>query len=192
MKTTLRFCVPSIIILLVFLANLTWADTIDKSKYRPSAHGFPQIIQETDYNTIALIESLFTKLKRVGNGDISCEVSKDSIVLKPSDVSSAKIVIGAPTKGPVTIGGHSYKGKKEISLFTTMRKLLDELSKQRLCAGIKYDQFQTRAYEKRTILEFDFGPQIVVLEAFSNGPRDEERLYVLDLVDRNESYFWGK
>ncbi len=83
-------------------------------------------------------------------------------------------------------------GEKEISLFTTLRKLLDELSKQRPYEGIKYGQHKKRTCERRTILEFGFGPQIVVLETFSNKAKNEERPYILNLVDRNESYFGGK
>lgn len=42
-----------------------------------------------------------------------------------------------------------------------------------------------------TVIGFDFGPNILALEAFSNGQDDDERLYVLSLVARKESVFWG-
>jgi hypothetical protein len=77
-----------------------------------------------------------------------------------------------------------------LVLFATLKRILTDLSKTGMCAGVRFDQFATRAYAKRTILEFDFGTTIVVLDSFSNGPSDGERLYVLDIVDRKESFFW--
>ena len=70
--------------------------------------------------------------------------------------------------------------------------VVSDLSEKTPRAGVKYDQFATRAYKKRTIIEFDFGPQIVVIDAFSNGPRDDERLYVLNLIARKDSFFWSR
>jgi len=38
-----------------------------------------------------------------------------------------------------------------------------------------------------TTIEFDFGAEIAVIDCFSNGPQIEERLYILDVVRRNDS-----
>ncbi|MGC2423972.1 MAG: hypothetical protein WA666_06420 [Nitrospirota bacterium] len=177
------------IILTPLMGNVALADV--KVNCLPNAHGFPQIIQATDYATIEGIETLYDELKKFREDKISCEAGRESIIFKQGGTDS-KVIVNIPLNGPVIIGHKSYSGQHEIKLFATLNSLLTDLSKKRECAGIKYDQFPTRAYKKRTIIEFDFSPQVVTLEAFSNGPKDEERLYILDLVDRKESFFFEK
>lgn len=183
LKTIFKFYMPTVIIMLTLLGNLASAGTKD-----------PVIIQEYDYTTIEAIEALYSELVKTEEGNISftisCETGKDSIILKQRGTSSNKVVIGVPAKGPVIIGRHSFRGQNVIRLFASLRELLADLSKQQECADVWYDQFGTRAYKKRTILEFDFGTQVVSLEAFSNGPKDDERLYGIYLQERSKSFFW--
>lgn len=159
---------------------------------RPYSQGFPQIIQELDYPTIEAIEGLLAELKKLPNGDISCATAKESISLKRRSGRGGEVLVSVPQNGPVSISGRPYKSKNTLVLFSTLKKLLADLSAKTPCAGVKYDQFATRAYRKRTIIEFDFGSQIVVIDAFSNGPMDGERLYVLDLKARKDSFFWSR
>lgn len=158
----------------------------------PYSNGFPQIIQETDYPTIEAIEGLLAELRKLPNGDISCAIAKESISLKRRSGRGGEVLISVPQDGPVSISGRPYKSKNTLALFDTLKKVLADLSAKTPCAGVKYDQFATRAYKKRTIIEFDFGSQIVVIDAFSNGPRDDERLYVLNLIARKDSFFWSR
>ncbi len=94
-----------------------------------------------------------------------------------------------PDKGTVTIGNHHYRDHNTVILFTTLKKVLAALSMKTSCSGVQADQFSTRGYKKRTIFGFDFGPNIVELDSLSNGPHSEERVYVLDIVTRKESFF---
>lgn len=97
-----------------------------------------------------------------------------------------------PDNGTVTFSGHSFSSDKTVALFSTLRRLLADLSQAHACAVVRFDQFTTRAYKRRSILEFDLGPTVVVVDAFSNGRDNEERLYILDAVERKDSFFWGE
>ncbi len=158
----------------------------------PYSQGFSQIIQEIDYPTIEAIEGLLAELRKLPNGDISCATAKESISLKQRSGRGGEVLVSVPRDGPVSISGRPYRSKKTLVLFDTLKKVLADLSAKTPCAGVKYDQFATRAYKKRTIIEFDFGSQIVVIDAFSNGPKDDERLYVLNLIARKDSFFWSR
>jgi hypothetical protein len=48
------------------------------------------------------------------------------------------------------------------------------------------------ANKRRTIIEFICGIRVLVIDSFSNGPKNDERLYVLDVVEHPRSFFWGK
>jgi hypothetical protein len=74
-------------------------------------------------------------------------------------------------------------------LFTTLKRILTDLSETDIPSVVRFGQFPTRAYARRTIVEFQFGQTVVVVDSFSNGPTNSERLYVLDIVHRNESFF---
>ena len=52
------------------------------------------------------------ELKKIGNDNASCEISKKSIVLKSKDDPNKKIPIIAQQKGPVIIGSLSYTNQK--------------------------------------------------------------------------------
>lgn len=162
-----------------------------RDSYRPYAHRYPQIIQAHDYPTIEAIEALFRSLKMLGNGDISCEPGTTGIILKQRN-DARLVALTVPEKGPVSIAERTYPARETLVLFTTLKRILTGLSKTSMCSGVRFDQFATRAYAKRTIVEFDCGATTVVLESLSNGPSDAERLYVLDVVDRRESFFWGR
>lgn len=187
-------------LLRMFIIALAFVSTIATSTmsanvkdiYRPSGQTYPQIIQEDDYATIEAIEALYSEINKLGKGVIICETDKKSIILRQTGDSPHEVVIGVLANGPITVRNHSYGSRNTVVLFTTLKKVLADLSNRQKCAGIQADQFSTRVYKKRTILAFDFGENIVELDSLSNGPKDEERLYILDLVSRKDSFFWGK
>jgi hypothetical protein len=184
----------SFIISLAFVSTIATStmSTDIKDTYRPSGQTYPQIIQEYDYTTIEAIEALYSEINKLGKVVILCETDKKSIILKQTGDSPHEVVIGVLDNGPITIRNHSYGRRNTVVLFTTLKKVLADLLNRQKCAGIQADQFPTRAYKKRTILAFDFGQNIVEVDSLSNGPKDEERLYTLDLVNRKDSFFWGK
>jgi hypothetical protein len=138
-----------------------------KDSYRPYAHPFPQIIQNDDYPTIKAIEIFAARLKASGRNSMTCSIARN------------------------LIEHANYSDPKTMALFATLRRLLGDLSHEQPCRAVEFDQFPTRAYTRRTIVEFDFGSTVVIVEAGSNGPTDPERSYILDTVERSQSFFWG-
>ncbi|KAF0145871.1 MAG: hypothetical protein FD156_549 [Nitrospirae bacterium] len=187
------------IIALAFVSTIATSSMSANLKdiYRPSDQiisdqTYPQIIQKHDYATIKAIEALYSEINKIGKGVIRCETDKKSIILRQTGDSPHEVVIGVLDNGPITIRNHSYGSRNTVVLFTTLRRVLADLSSKQKCAGIQADKYSTRAYKKITILAFDFGQNIVELNSLSNGPKDEERLYTLDIVSRKDSFFWGK
>jgi len=77
-------------------------------------------------------------------------------------------------------------------LFQTTARLLRDLAHDAPGYPVLIAQFGTRAYKKRTIIGFDSGPRVVEIDCAENGPRDPERLYILDLEERQKSFFWAR
>jgi len=137
--------------------------------YRPTGQAYPQVIQNSDYATIEAIETFYVEINKIGKDSTACKAIVDSIILK--SVNS--------------------KNENTVTLFTTLKKILSDLSAKHKCSAVRADQLSTRAYKKRTVLDFDFGDNIVELDSLSNGPNDEERLYTLDIVSRKDSFFYS-
>lgn len=176
--------------LVTFASGRAYADA--KDKYRPSAHGYTQVIQGHDYQTIIAIESLFVDLSKLGKDGNKFVAGNGAITFKSITNELRTLVVHIPDEKSVTFGGVAYKDPNTVMLFSTLSKILAIVSKNTKCNDAKYQQFPTRAYKTRTIIEFDCGKQVIAVDSLSNGPEDDERLYVLDLVDRKESFFWGK
>jgi hypothetical protein len=172
-------------IFLISFASAVYA--APKDRYRPYAHPYPQIIQANDYPTIEAVEAVFSSLKKLGDDDVSCEVGDTAIICERRN--NGHVVLDVPEKGPVTIAERPYSTVPAVVLFRTLKRILTDLSETNLRPIVRFAQFSTRAYARRTIVEFQFGQTIVVVDSFSNGPTNSERLYVLDIVDRNESFF---
>lgn len=141
-----------------------------KDIYRPTGQAYPQVIQNSDYATIEAIETFYVEISKVGKDSTACKAIVDSIILKSINNS---------------------KNENTVTLFTTLKKILSDLSAKHKCSSVRADQLSTRAYKKRTVLDFDFGDSIVELDSLSNGPNDEERLYTLDIVSRKDSFFYS-
>ena len=156
--------------------------------YRPYSHPYPQIIQADDYPSIEAIEALVRDLKGIGSDIVSCATT-DAITFAAK--SGRKLVVLTPSGAPVVLSTRRFESDKTIALFTTLARLLYDLPHAHACTPVLVDQFGTRAYRRRSIVEFDIGSHILALDALSNGPHDGERLYVLDVVERKEStLFW--
>jgi hypothetical protein len=185
----------AVLTMLLAIASGAYADM--KDEYRPVHEGYPQIIQATDRATISAIEALYSSIKGLPKGDVECVTTGNSIILSVRGCAGCDIVVSVPANGPVRFSKRAYKRVRTLQLFGTLRKLLADLSVKTSCRGLQYERFLIRG-RCRTTIEFDFGPKVVQIDAFnplytSDGPEiDTESLYVLDLLDRERSFFWGQ
>ncbi|HLQ27156.1 MAG TPA: hypothetical protein VK138_14930 [Acidiferrobacterales bacterium] len=163
-----------------------------KDKYRPSTQGYPQIIQGFDYQTIKAIESLFATLSKLGKDEVTFTVENMAIIFKSTNKEPRSLSVRISDEKSVSIGDAAYKERNTVVLFSTLLMVLADVSTNAKCTGVKYDQFSTRGYKRRTIIEFDCDTKVIAVDSLSNGRDDDERLYVLDLVGRKESFFWGQ
>jgi hypothetical protein len=159
---------------------------VSKESYRPYSHPFPQIIQASDYPTIEAIEALAHDMN-VQRSAVACASGK-VLELRSSEANQSILIL--VRNGRVSFSGHEYSNDKTLALFSTLQRILGDLSPTP-CVATRADQFATRAYKRRSILEFDLGSTVLVVDALSNGPDNDERLYILDTVQRNESFFWA-
>ena len=144
------------------------ADTaFDTAPYKQPGQVFSQVIQADDYATIRAIEALQDSLGEHPADALSCDSALKRIVVKRS----------AP--------------KATAALFATLKRLSNDLAARHSCDGVHTSHFGTRDYKRRTLLEIAYGPDVLVLDAFSNGPKDAERLYTLDVVMRKDSLWWA-
>ena len=179
-------CLTGLLISVLLLASEVSAPP--KDRYRPYVHPYPQIIQANDYATIEAIEGIFSSLKKLDHDIPSCEVTNTNIIIRRRN--DAGTVLEIPEKGPIRIAERSYSAAETMVLFATLKRVLADLSETNTCFAVRFAQLATRAYAKRTIVEFQFGEIVVVVVSFSNGPSSGERLYILDIAHRNQSFFW--
>ena len=175
------------LIAIVAMTIPTSSLAVSKESYRPYSHPFPQIIQASDYPTIEAIEAMVHDMN-AHQSVLACASGK-GVELRSSD-SGRPLLIRVRDGLTVSLSGHTYSNDKTLALFSTLRRILGELSPTP-CVAARADQFGTRAYKRRSILEFDLGSTVLVIDAFPNGPDDDERLYIFDTVQRTESFFWG-
>ncbi len=177
------------------------ADPVTRTKYSPYPQdGYPQIIQKNDYATICFIESLFRSLLKVApdkealdqfGRSVNCEVAPNALTFRSQRHPKKAVVIRRAENKMVLVSGARFTRQPTIVLYSTLLRVLSDLSRRGACRGVRFVQYATRTYKKRTIIEFDFGAEIVVIDSLSNGPKNEERLYILDVVQRKDSMFWS-
>ena len=168
-----------------------------KGRYKPAGDPFPQIIQASDYETIQAIESLYAAIIRTGGADSLRDVSREPLQISASD--TAIVLTSSVTEtsmlvadAVVTIDGTAYTAPATVTLFKTLRRVLLDAGGAFPATGAKVTQYQTRAYQKLTTIEFGYGPVVVSLVGLSNGPANTERLYVLDAVASADSLLWRR
>lgn len=172
--------------------SIALATTADNTKYRPYKHNYPQIIQADDYETIQFIEAFFTALSKLGNEGVNCAVDRHNLTFTSKNNLERKIIIRQSDSKTILIDKKRFANRNTVILYSTIVKIMSDISKKGGCSAVEFSQFPTRAYKKRTIIEFNCGARVLVIDSFSNGTKNDERLYVLDLVDPKESYLWGK
>jgi len=149
---------------------------------------YPQIIQDGDYATIEFIESFYSVLNKSKSDEFFCRST--ALALSCGDEKTSNIIFQID-KNVIKITGHkTFSDTKTITLARKLFDTINSLKKNDDPIECKFSSFATIAYRKRTVIEFDLGAKIVVVDSFSNGPKDPERLYILDSIDREQSLFF--
>ncbi len=189
MKTNI---LSSIVLALVLITSSAAADLVsERAKFRPYKQDFPQVIQAGDYETIQFIELMYTTIRELGTGKINCMVGKTNVTFSSVKMFRGQAILMVPEIGNVQFNGQVVTNADTVQLCRKLLKMLSNLSKVRPCNGVALNQFSTRAYKQRTIIEFNFSDRVVAIDCLSNGPNDNERLYTLDLVEPSESFFFS-
>lgn len=183
---------------IAFTAQVAGADA-DREKYTPYPEdGFPQIIQRNDYPTIRCIETLFQALSPLGTktdggfkATLLCEATSDALTFRSEQNPKKNLSVRVAADEAVLFSGKKFTTPATVIFFKTMLRVVGDLAKPGEASKVGIRQFGARTYKKRTVIGFDFQARVVEIECNSNGPRDPERLYILDIVDRGESYLWS-
>jgi len=179
-----------IVFTIVAFSSLSFAQNYSQYKPYPNDR-FPQIIQASDYETIKFIEVLYSSLTKLDKDTMNCELQGNKIVFSASNKSSKIVTLQELQNNAVLLNNTKYSNKSIMILCSTLFRVLSDLTKESRIESVKYYQFQTSAYKKRTIIEFKLGNRVLVVESDSNGPKNDERLYILDIQDISDSFFWG-
>ena len=172
------------------------AEATAKERYAPEpADGYPQILQRRDYRTIIFIEAWYKELSalapaRALPATARAEMDQGALVIGSRTEAQTAVALRVDEKNRVLLGGRAFDDPAIAILCSTLLKIFSDLEKSDKCRQVSFAQFATRTYRRRTLIAFDFGPRVLELDCHSNGPDDDERLYILDLIDRSESYFW--
>ena len=151
-----------------------------------------QNIQDSDYRTIAFIEDLYASLSKLSQDSSNCSVQVTEIIfVSPRDTEN-RFILKLSTPEGVSLDGKLIVGQKPIEFFRALHNALSDSSRSHTIEIVRYAQFPTRAYKKRTIIEFKLADRVVTIDAFSNGPKDEERWYILAIEPLSESFFWSR
>lgn len=169
-----------------------------REKYAPEpGAGYPQILQAHDYATIRFIEALYGVLRTMApptevrsETAIDLEIIEDVMTFRGRGPAGAKSVVVRLDDSAVAVGKRRFQNAATITLYATLARLLRDMSAEEKCRGVALTQFANRAYKTRTLIGFDFGARVLEIDCLSNGPKDDERLYVLDVVGRGDSFFW--
>jgi hypothetical protein len=169
-----------------------------KETYSPDpADGYPQILQRHDYSTIVFIEAWYKKLSALGPAGklpatARAELDRGALVIRSATGTKTTIALRMEGNDRVLLGDRTFEDPAIAVLCSTLVRIFSDLERSEKCRQISFTQFGTRTYRKRTLIVFDFGPRVIEIDCQSNGPDDDERLYILDLIERSESYFWRR
>lgn len=187
-----------VIACLSLLCRAAGAEATAKEIYAPDpGDGYPQILQRNDYPTIAFIEAWYKKLSAIAparalRATASAELARGALVIRTQTETKTTVALRMEGKERVLLGDRPFKDPAIATLCSTLLKIFADLEKSVKCRQVSFTQFGTRTYRRRTLIAYDFGPRVLEIDCLSNGPKDDERLYILDLIERKESYFWRR
>lgn len=181
---------------LLLLSPAMAEEATARERYAPEpADGYPQILQRRDYRTITFIEAWYKKLSALAPArplpaTARAEMDHGALVIRSRTEAQTAAALRVDDKNRVLLGDRPFDDPATAILCSTLLKIFSDLEKSEKCRQVSFAQFPTRTYRRRTLIAFDFGPRVLEIDCHSNGPEDDERLYILDLIDRSESYFW--
>lgn len=179
-----------LLLILFFYTGISYTQNSPKPK--PNHNRYPRTIQASDYEAIKFIENLYASLSKLDKDRVNCKIKKDLISFH-SPTKSAKVTnLQINKENTVLLNRSRYSDISVAALYRTLYQVLSNLSKTAPIESVKYTQFATISYKKRTIIEFKVGNQIVVLDSDSNGPKNKERLYTFNIIKQKNSFFWGQ
>jgi len=180
-----------------FSTSVFWAESY-KEKYSPYHDGYPQIIQKTDYPTINFIETLYSKLHLAAAADakvtfgqtIDSELGPDGLRFHPKNEKSNVVLLKKTDEQVILVNNQRFAEKATVLFYSALVSIVADFTQEfGKCQQVRFVQFGTRAYKKRTVIEFDFGQKIVAVDSDASDPQSDERLYILDVIDRDHSMF---
>jgi len=184
-----------VIACLSLLCRAVAAEATAKETYAPDpGAGYPQILQRKDYPTIAFIEAWYKKLSAIAparalRATASAALDRGALVIRSQTETKTTVSLRMEGEERVLLGDRRFEDPAIVTLCSTLLKIFADLEKSEKCRQVRFTQFGTRTYRRRTLIAFDFGLRVLEIDCHSNGPNDDERLYILDLIDRKEAYF---
>jgi hypothetical protein len=164
-----------------------------KKTYYADADGFPQIIQGDGYPTIAAIEAWYeaiagsSKHEPWGEEERFEGVTTGRGAIVKSRRRSAEIVLNSDG---IAVDSRTYREETTRDFFSSLSRLLGDLETTFGPARVKGTRYRNSAYRDVAVIEFCYPPLVVAVSALSNGAGNTERLYVLDLIEQNDSLLW--
>ena len=173
------------------------ADPEIRRKYTPyPIEGWPQIIQNGDYPTIRFIEAWYGEVSAIAPRQdfritVDAELEGEAIRFHARGSHRKTLLIRPQGGNIILVGDRRFTNEATRILYATLIKVLTDLTREEKCREVRFVQYGARAYKKQTHIGFDFGARVLEIASLSNGPDNDERLYILDLVERKYSFFWS-
>jgi hypothetical protein len=164
-----------------------------KKTYYADADGFPQIIQGDAYPTIAAIAAWYeaiagsSKREPWGEDERFEGITTGRGTIVRSRQRSAEIELNGDG---VVVNSRPHREEATRDFFSSLSRLLGDLETTFGPARVKGTRYTTSAYRDAAVIEFCYPPLVVAVSALSNGAGNPERLYVLDLIEQNDSLLW--
>lgn len=164
-----------------------------KNQFKPQGDKYPQIIQNEDLDLVQAVIEWGEALSVFGDTDfkkpnhLKCVLGTNSITV----TSGKRAVTVLVRKNSVVVGNKTYSSQPVLVYFQTLHRLLGGISKDFKCEDVKYLELTTTVEETRMVIEFDYSPLVVSLDAELGGIKSDENHNFLDLLQEKESFFWG-
>jgi len=103
----------------------------------------------------------------------------------------AKTISGAPAQQRGRSNRLSHPPSRSHARFLcVLSRLLGDLETTFWPARVKGTRYTNSGYRDIVVIEFCYPALVVAVSALSNGSKNAERLYVLDLIEQNDSLLW--
>jgi hypothetical protein len=172
-----------------------YAEEFVKSKHRFTPQWSapaPEIIQDDDFAVIDTIQTLYGEIAGSQRGEFG---DKAPLTVSWED---ERLVLETPpkrtlvdlTKGGVRVGARTFKDERSVAVFRGLKGVFEALGQRCALQGVRGARYASRGYRDVVRIEFSFAPLALVLESYSSGRANADRLYVLDVMWLKESLLW--